>query len=211
MSVRPLTLLSVKPCTAAMLTILNDGQWHPRAEVRQRGHLSCLAEERDATLSWAARILARRAQDGPRTEQDRLDLGAKGMTYNRLDILARRGRVEVDGDQVRMTVTALAQWREATGYTRTDTPPAPGPAGATATPAGLPQADELPGHDETPDPEEGPRVSCGPMPIGSGGCVLPLCRNQLDRLAASCESGPCLKAGDGKRALEGDRRLGRVE
>jgi|GEM_PF-1808558 len=145
MSVRPLTLLSVKPCTAAMLTILNDGQWHPRAEVRQRGHLSCLAEERDATLSWAARILARRAQDGPRTEQDRLDLGAKGMTYNRLDILARRGRVEVDGDQVRMTVTALAQWREATGYTRTDTPPAPGPAGATATPAGLPQADELPG------------------------------------------------------------------
>ena len=139
MSARPLTLVSVKPCTAAMLTVLNDGQWHPRSEVRQRGHLTCLAEERDATLSWAARILARRAQDGIRTEQDQLDLGAKGVTYNRLDILARRGRVEVDGDQVRMTATALAQWREATGYIPTDALPAPAQPDAAATPAGIPQ------------------------------------------------------------------------
>jgi len=77
MCVRPLTLRSVKPCTAAMLTVLNDGQWHPRAEVRQRGHLTCLSEERDATLSWAARILARRPQNRIRTEQDLLDLGAR--------------------------------------------------------------------------------------------------------------------------------------
>ena len=29
MRARPLTLTSVKPCTAAMLTVLDDGQWHP--------------------------------------------------------------------------------------------------------------------------------------------------------------------------------------
>jgi len=115
-----------------MLTVLNDGQWHPRDEVRQRGHLTCLGEERDASLRWATRILARRPQHRTRTEQDMLDLGATGMTYNRLDILARRGRVEVDGDQLRMTATALVQWRAATGYTE------------PADPVGIPQLDELP-------------------------------------------------------------------
>jgi hypothetical protein len=133
MCVRPLTLRSVKPCTAAMLTVLNDGQWHPRAEVRQQGHLTCLSEEREAALSWAARILARRPQNRIRTELDLLALGAKGMTYNRLDILVRRGRVEVEGDLVRLSATALVQWREATG----STPP--------ADPPGIPQIDELPG------------------------------------------------------------------
>ena len=150
MRARPLTLTSVKPCTAAMLTVLNDGQWHPRAEVRERGHLTCLDEERDATLSWAARILSRRPQARIRSEQDLLDLGAKGMTYNRLDILTRRGRVEINGDRVRMTATALAQWREATGYT-----PAAGP-----TPGGIPQIDELPAAEGTPvrDPQKGGRA-----------------------------------------------------
>ena len=117
MRARPLTLTSVKPCTAAMLTVLNDGQWHPRAEVRQRGHLACLSDEREATLNWAARIVSRRPQVRIRTDEDLLDLGAKGMTYNRLDILTRRGRIEARGDLVRMTATALTQWHEATGYT----------------------------------------------------------------------------------------------
>ena len=153
MSARPLTLTSVKPCTAAMLTALNDGQWHPRAEVRQRGHLACLEQEREASLSWAARILARRPQDGIRAEQDLLDLGAKGITYNRLDFLARRGRVEVNGDQIRLTPTALTEWRQAMGSTAQATGTSPDPTGTPAdtdqsvpslTAAGIPQIDELP-------------------------------------------------------------------
>ena len=116
MRTRPLTLVSVKPSTADMLTALNDGLWHSRAEIRQHGHLACLRAERDTALTWGARILARRPQDHHRSEQEILDVGAKGVTYNRLDILARRDRVEILGDQVRMTPGALTQWHEATGY-----------------------------------------------------------------------------------------------
>ncbi|MGV8847040.1 MAG: hypothetical protein ACOH1Y_17310 [Propionicimonas sp.] len=154
MRARPLTLLSVKPVTAAMLTVLNDGQWHPKAEVRAQGHLAAVTQERDATLTWAARIAGRRPQDGQRAEADLLDMGAKGVTYNRLDILSRRGRVQITGDMVRMTPTALTQWRATTDYVPVkDTAPKPAPDTQPA-PTGTGPAVRIPQVDELPDDQE---------------------------------------------------------